>query len=336
VVRFPGVERHQVFLEPEGLDTTEMYVNGLSTSLPPAVQLEYLRTVPGLENVAMTRPGYAIEYDYYPPTQLDHTLKFRGLEGLYFAGQVNGTTGYEEAAGQGVIAGLNAAGSVLGMEPVVLRRDQAFIGVLVDDLVSRGVDEPYRLFTSRAEFRLLLRHDNALRRLYPLAKSLDLLDEREERAAEERLLIEDRALDLARETLIRPEHVNPELESLGDSPIAEPMRVAELVRRPRVRLARLLELAGTAIPHEEAAWGEVELKYGGYLTREMEAARRLTELEDFALPEELEYRSLLTLSYEAREKLDRLRPASLGQAGRIPGVSPSDLQNLVVEVLRRR
>ena len=336
VVRFPGVERHQVFLEPEGLDTTEMYVNGLSTSLPPAIQLEYLRTVPGLERVAMTRPGYAIEYDYFPPTQLDRTLRFREAQGLFFAGQVNGTTGYEEAAGQGVVAGLNAAGSALELEPVVFRRDQAFLGVLVDDLVSRGVDEPYRLFTSRAEFRLLLRHDNALRRLSPLATALGLLDEREERIAAGRLSAEERVLGLARETVIRPEQANGELEAMGQTAIPEPMRVADLARRPGLDLARLLGLAGVDVPPEESRWGEVELKYEGYLSRETEAARRLGEMDDFALPDQLDYRSLATISYEAREKLDRVRPASLGQAGRIPGVSPSDLQNLVVEVLRRR
>ena len=336
IVRFPTVERHQVFLEPEGLDTTEMYVNGLSTSLPPAVQLDYLRTVPGLEQVAMTRPGYAIEYDYYPPTQLDHTLRFRSVEGLYFAGQVNGTTGYEEAAGQGAVAGLNAAGSALDLDAVIFRRDEAFLGVLIDDLVSRGVDEPYRLFTSRAEFRLLLRHDNALRRLYPTAVKLELLDEREERVAEERMKLEDRAMAFARQSVIRPDQVNEELEARGESPIMEPVRIAELVRRPGLQLSRLLQLAGIEVPAEEALWGEVELKYGGYLSREMEAAHRLSQMEDFVLPEEMDYRSLATISYEAREKLDRLRPASLGQAGRIPGVSPSDLQNLVVEVLRRR
>jgi tRNA uridine 5-carboxymethylaminomethyl modification enzyme len=336
LVRFPAVERHQVFLEPEGLDTTEMYVNGLSTSLPPAVQLEYLRTVPGLEHVTMTRPGYAIEYDYFPPTQLDATLRYKDAEGLFFAGQVNGTTGYEEAAAQGAVAGLNAAGFVLGREPVVLARDQAFIGVLVDDLVSRGVDEPYRLFTSRAEFRLLLRHDNALRRLYPLATELGLLTDQERRTAEGRLGAEEQVLSLARRTVIRPDQVNQELEEQGHSPVVEPVRVAELARRPGLSVGRLLDLAGVEVSPEEANWAEVELKYAGYLSRELEAARRLGEMETFSLPEELDYHALETISYEAREKLNRIRPTSLGQAGRIPGVNPSDLQNLVVEVLRRR
>ena len=216
IVRFPHAARHQVFLEPEGLDTSEMYVNGLSTSLPPPVQLAYLRTVPGLERVEMTRPGYAIEYDFFPPTQLERTLGVRGIEGLFFGGQVNGTTGYEEAAGQGIVAGLNAAAFALEREPVQLGRDEAFIGVLVDDLVTRGVDEPYRLFTSRAEFRLLLRQDNALRRLFPLAERLGLLADEERGRAEERLSRENRVMDLAQTTTIAPDQANQVLASAGD------------------------------------------------------------------------------------------------------------------------
>jgi len=335
VVRFPEARRHQVFLEPEGLDTTEMYVNGLSTSLPPVVQLAYLRTVPGLEAVEMTRPGYAIEYDYLPPTQLTPHLELRGFEGLFLAGQVNGTTGYEEAAGQGVVAGLNAAGSALGLEPFQLQRDEAFIGVLVDDLVTRGVDEPYRLFTSRAEFRLLLRQDNALRRLYPQAVRLGLLTDAERRTAEERLEAEDRALGLARASVVRPEQVNSFLEDLGLVGIDTPVRVAELARRPGVPLAEALALAGHEVGGD-GAWADVELKYEGYVAREAEAARKLAEMDSFALPLDLAYPGLSTLSFESREKLNRIRPSTLGQAGRIPGISPADLQNLVVEVLRFR
>lgn len=336
IVRFPQAERHQVFLEPEGLETTEMYVNGLSTSLPVAVQLAYLRSVPGMEQVEMTRPGYAIEYDYFPPTQLDRTLRLKSLHGLYLAGQVNGTTGYEEAAGQGVVAGLNAAAHALGREPVVFGRDESFIGVLVDDLVSRGVDEPYRLFTSRAEYRLLLRQDNALRRLLPVAERCGLLSDGELDRARRRLEREDDLLASARGTTIRPDQANPVLEGLEISAIQESVRVVELVRRPRVGLAALFQAAGMEAPPEEAAWAETEIKYAGYLAREREAARQLAELEEMNLPDGLQYLEMETLSYESREKLHRVRPASLGQAGRIPGVSPADLQNLVVEVLKSR
>jgi tRNA uridine 5-carboxymethylaminomethyl modification enzyme len=347
-VRFPDAERHQVFLEPEGLDTDEIYVNGLSTSLPASVQEEFLRTVPGLERARMTRPGYAIEYDYFPPTQLTPGLEVRAVPGLFFAGQVNGTTGYEEAAGQGVVAGLNAAAEACGLEPVVLARDEALIGVLVDDLITRGVDEPYRLFTSRAEYRLLLRQDNALRRLYPLAERLGLLDEGERRAAVARLEAEDRVLVTARQAVISPERANPVLVGAGTSPTLEPARVAELARRPTVPLAELLNAAGAQptqppqppshpdFTREAIHWADVELKYGGYLVRERERAGRMARMEGLALPEGLDYPALRSLSWEAREKLAARRPATLGQAGRIPGVSPADLQALVMEVLRRR
>jgi tRNA uridine 5-carboxymethylaminomethyl modification enzyme len=333
VVKFPAAERHQVFLEPEGLGTDELYVNGLSTSLPPAVQEAFLRTVPGLERARMTRPGYAIEYDYFPPTQLTPEFEVRAIPGLYFAGQVNGTTGYEEAAGQGVLAGLNAAAGALGIESVRLGRDEAMIGVLADDLVTRGVDEPYRLFTSRAEYRLLLRQDNALRRLLPLAERLGLLADGARRAAHERLEREDRTLALARGSVIAPEQANPVLAAGRSSPIPEPARIAELARRPTVPLEALLVAAGL---EGECDWADVELKYGGYLVRERERAGRMARMEAFELPQGLDYPALLSLSWEAREKLTARRPATLGQAGRIPGVSPADLQALVMEVLKRR
>ena len=336
IVKFPEAVGHQVFLEPEGLDTSEMYVNGLSTSLPPGVQLAFLRTVPGLEDVRMTRPGYAIEYDYFPPTQLRSTLESRAVPGLFLAGQVNGTTGYEEAAGQGALAGLNAAASALGGEPVVLSRDTAFMGVLVDDLVHRGVDEPYRLFTSRAEFRLLLRQDNALRRLFPLAERLGLLSDDERRRADRRLAREEEVLDLAERTVAEPAASNPILCGAGSSPVDSRQRVADLARRPRVSTAALLEASGVGVEGEDAEWADIELKYSGYLARERAAAGRLSQMDGFALPDGLEYEGLTTLSFEARQKLAIARPGSLGQAGRIPGISPSDLQSLVMEVLRRR
>jgi tRNA uridine 5-carboxymethylaminomethyl modification enzyme len=336
-VRFPEAQRHQVFLEPEGLDTTELYVNGLSTSLPADVQLEMLRAVPGLEQAHMTRPGYAIEYDFFPPDQLLPWLETKAVEHLFFAGQVNGTTGYEEAAAQGAIAGINAVRRPRGAEPVVLGRDDAYIGVLVDDLVTRGVDEPYRLFTSRAEFRLLLRQDNALRRLGPLAERLGLLTDDERRIAERRLTEEDRVLGVARETALAPDAA---AAALREPPgrVRQPERIASLARRPGVELADLLAAAGHGgeFGDEAIVAAAVELKYEGYLAREREAAARLAELAAFALPADLPYLELASVATEARQKLDRVRPTSLAQAGRIPGVSPNDLHNVVLATLRLR
>ena len=330
IVKFPAAKRHQIFLEPEGLDTSELYVNGLSTSLPVAVQLEFLHAVPGLERAQMTRPGYAIEYDYYPPTQLTPWLEVKTVEHLFFAGQINGTTGYEEAAGQGVVAGINAVRRIRGAEPVVLGRDDAYIGVLVDDLVTRGVDEPYRLFTSRSEFRLLLRQDNALRRLLPLAERLGLLTDAELRAAERRLGDEEAALELARETTITP--------TQAPVPLAESTRVAVIAKRPGVSLGALFAAAGVggSMPAEAIMAAEIEIKYDGYLAREREAASRLAELAAFVLPADLPYLELRTLATEARQKLDHVRPSSLAQAARVPGVTPSDLHNLVFEATRWR
>jgi len=337
IVKFPDAKRHQVFLEPEGLDTQEVYVNGLSTSLPVPVQLEFLRAVPGLERAKMTRPGYAIEYDYYPPTQLTPWLETKAVEHLFFAGQINGTTGYEEAAGQGVVAGINAVRRIRGAEPVILGRDDAYIGVLVDDLVTRGVDEPYRLFTSRSEFRLLLRQDNALRRLAPLAERLELLSAAERRVAARRFEQEEELLRVARATTITPGAAAAALADTGTS-LGEPERVASVARRPGVSLRALLEAAGVPVTAEEAAVvsAGIELKYDGYLAREREAAARLAELASFALPADLPYVEFKSLATEARQKLDRIRPTSLAQAARIPGVSPSDLHNLVVETARWR
>jgi tRNA uridine 5-carboxymethylaminomethyl modification enzyme len=336
ILKFPDADRHQIFLEPEGLDTSEMYVNGLSTSLPPAVQLRFLRTLPGLSEVRMTRPGYAIEYDYLPPTQLLPTLESKQLRGLFLAGQVNGTTGYEEAAGQGTVAGINAAARALDQEPVVLGRDQAFIGVLVDDLISRGVDEPYRLFTSRSEYRLLLRQDNALRRLSPLAARLGMLTSEEMRTAEHRLEGEEEVHSLAESTAISPDEANQLLHCCGSSLIDEPMRIADLARRPEVPLADLLKSAGLDRSEDAIGWADVEFKYSGYIARERLAAEKLSRMQDFEIPEQLEFRALQALSIEAREKLTSVRPRTLGHASRIPGVSPSDLHGLILEVLRHR
>jgi tRNA uridine 5-carboxymethylaminomethyl modification enzyme len=335
VVKFPDAARHQVFLEPEGLDTTEMYVGGLSTSLPAAVQEQMLRLVPGMEQVVMTKAGYAIEYDYLPPTQLDLTLAVRGVAGLFTAGQINGTTGYEEAAGQGALAGLNAAAFALDMAPISLRRDEAYIGVLVDDLVTRGVDEPYRLFTSRAEFRLLMRQDNALRRLAQTALECGLWSDAEREVAERRLAREEEIVALAHATAISPAAAAPVLGAAGTPDIPEPMRINELVKRPGVELAPLLAAVGVPVTPEHAEWAGIELHYAGYLAKEREVAARQARDEGTPLPSDLEYADLTNLSWEAREKLSRLRPTTIGQASRVPGVSPADIQVLGFELFRR-
>ena len=336
VLKFPDAEHHQVFLEPEGLDTSEMYVNGLSTSLPPSVQLEFLRSVPGLEQVLMTRPGYAIEYDYFPPTQLHPTLESRHLPGLFFAGQVNGTTGYEEAAAQGAVAGINASARALDLDSIVFGRGEAFLGVLTDDLVTKGVDEPYRLFTSRSEYRLLLRQDNALRRLSLIAKRLGTLSQEELELTETRLREEEGVQAVAEATSISPLVANPILGGCGSPQIVESMLVADLARRPGVALTKLLAGVGIDCPGESADWADIEFKYSGYLARERSAVAKLTQMEGFAIPADLEYRDLATLAFEAREKLHVLRPETLGHASRIPGISPSDLHGLILEVTRRR
>jgi tRNA uridine 5-carboxymethylaminomethyl modification enzyme len=337
IVKFPDAERHQLFLEPEGHDTTELYVNGLSTSLPVDVQLEMLHSVPGLEHANMTRAGYAIEYDYYVPTQLDPTLAVRSARGLFFAGQINGTTGYEEAAGQGVVAGANAAAAALGLSRLEIGREQSFIGVLVDDLTTRGVDEPYRLFTSRSEFRLTVRQDNALGRLGPIARDAGLLTQREGEVLESRIASEKELLDRASSTSISPEQAAPILLDAGETPLAHAVRIAEVAKRPGVSLARLLGAAGVAVDDRNAALtAELELKYAGYFDRERAQADRLKRLREFEIPSELPYAELRSLSTEARQKLGALRPATLAAASSVPGVSASDLQNLVIEVERRR
>jgi tRNA uridine 5-carboxymethylaminomethyl modification enzyme len=338
IVKFPHAERHQIFLEPEGHDTSELYVNGLSTSLPAAVQLEILRSVPGLDQVRMTRAGYAIEYDYYPPTQLDATLAVRAVEGLYFAGQVNGTTGYEEAAGQGVVAGLNAALAVQERPPLVLGRETSYIGVLVDDLVSRGVDEPYRLFTSRSEFRLTVRQDNALARLAPIAQGLGVYDAREQSVVRERLGAELEARALADRTAVRPEQVAALLEAAASAPLTQPVRAVELTRRQGITLDSVFAAAGVGgeLSREAVLTADLEIKYEGYFARERQQADRMRQMGELTLDAELPYDAMQSLTLEARQKLVARQPATLAQASRIPGVSPSDLQNLVIEVERFR
>jgi tRNA uridine 5-carboxymethylaminomethyl modification enzyme len=338
IVKFPAAERHQIFLEPEGHDTAELYVNGMSTSLPATVQLEILRTIRGLEHVRMTRAGYAIEYDYYPPTQLDPTLQVKAVPGLFFAGQINGTTGYEEAAGQGSIAGMNAALRVLGREPVILGRETSYIGVLVDDLVTRGVDEPYRLFTSRSEFRLTVRQDNALRRLGPIAAAAGLLDAAEREVVDRRLSAEDAVLRAARATSITPELADPILEAAGSTPIPHAVRVAELARRNGVSLESLFGATGVlaTLDGDALVTAELELKYAGYFAREREQADRLRKLGDVRLDPATPYLEFQSLSVEARQKLAALAPATVAQAAGIPGVNPVDLQNLIIELEKRR
>ena len=338
IVKFPDAERHQLFLEPEGHDTSELYVNGLSTSLPAEVQLEILRTVPGLSDVRMNRAGYAIEYDYYPPTQLDASLQVKAVPGLYFAGQINGTTGYEEAAGQGAIAGINAARSAQEEPPIVLGRETSYIGVLIDDLVSRGVDEPYRLFTSRSEFRLTVRQDNALRRLGPIGMRLGLYSPDEKQTIEKRLEHEDSALRLAETSSIRPEQAAGILAAAESAPIPHPVRISDVAKRQDVSLASLFQAAGVGADLDEEALvtADLEIKYAGYFERERAQAERMRRMGDFALDPALDYAEMRSLSFEARQKLSAQRPQSLAQASRIPGVSPSDLQNLVIEIERRR
>jgi tRNA uridine 5-carboxymethylaminomethyl modification enzyme len=338
IVRFPDAERHQLFLEPEGHDTHELYVNGLSTSLPAPVQLAVLRSIPGLADVVMTRAGYAIEYDYYPPTQLDATLQVRVLDGLYFAGQINGTTGYEEAAGQGVVAGANAAARAIGTSPLLLGRESSYIGVLVDDLVTRGVDEPYRLFTSRSEFRLTIRQDNALRRLAPIGLAHGIYDDVEREIIASRFSAEDEARRLAESTSIRPDAAAPVLAAANSAPLAHSVRIAEVARRQDIALLDLFRAVGVGeqLSSEAVVSTELELKYEGYFERERIQADKLRRMGAFALDPALPYDEMHSLSFEARQKLAAVRPITLAQAASVPGVSPTDLQNLVIEIEKRR
>ncbi|MCX6269758.1 MAG: tRNA uridine-5-carboxymethylaminomethyl(34) synthesis enzyme MnmG [Bacteroidetes bacterium] len=338
--RFSTKERHQLFIEPEGWNTVEYYVNGFSSSLPDYIQFEALRQVEGFENVKIFRPGYAIEYDYFPPEQLDYSLETRVVENLFFAGQINGTTGYEEAAGQGIMAGINAHRKINSLPPLILKRSEAYNGVLIDDLVTKGIDEPYRMFTSRAEYRILLRQDNADLRLTPLSHLLGLASpERMERVAQKKGMI-DTLIQAAKKESLDPEQVNGLLEKLGTSPLSQRARLASLVLRPQVQISDLVLLhqGFREIIHqfpevirqqclEEA---EILLKYEGYISKEQDLADKLARFENIELHPDFDYHKLTSLSYESREKLSRFKPGTIGQASRIGGVSPADLSVLIV------
>lgn len=340
IVTFADKTEHQLFLEPEGEDTQEFYLNGFSSSLPLDIQVEALHTIPALADVQIYRPGYAIEYDFFDPTQLRHTLETKLVKGLFFAGQVNGTTGYEEAAGQGLVAGVNAANRVLGREPFTLARDEAYIGVLIDDLVTKGVDEPYRMFTSRAEYRILLRQDDADMRLTQLGYSVGLASEERYRLMLSKREQRDMLIEFASACTVRPADVNAYLEDIGSSPLRQGVKLRDLITRPALDIAALadvfppLRFKLDEIESErrdeiiEAA--EILIKYQGYIDRERLTADKLRRLEDVKLGDRLDYSSIKAISTEARQKLARIRPETVAQASRIPGISPADISILLL------
>jgi len=334
--RFAERERHQLFVEPEGWNTVEIYVNGFSTSLPEDVQYKALRLVPGFENVRIFRPGYAIEYDYFPPTQLKHTLETKLISNLFFAGQINGTTGYEEAACQGLMAGINAHQKVKELPPVILKRSEAYIGVLIDDLISKGTEEPYRMFTSRAEYRTLLRQDNADARLTPLSYKLGLASqERMDRVLQKSQQVQE-IKDFLKNNTVTPEQINPYLISLNSSPVAEKQKLEKILLRPDVELETLskalpfLEETLSSYTRESIEQASIQVKYDVYIEKEKELVLRMGQLEDLEIPETFDYKKIQALGNEAREKLNRVRPRTLGQASRISGINPSDVQILMV------
>lgn len=339
LMTFPDKEQHPLFLEPEGESTNEMYLNGFSSSMPMEVQLEALKKIPALRDVKIYRPGYAIEYDFFAPTQLEHTLESKVIEGLYFAGQVNGTTGYEEAAGQGMIAGVNAALKSSGGGEFILHRDEAYIGVLIDDLVTKGVDEPYRMFTSRAEYRILLRQDDADARLTEKAYNIGLAKkDRYDWWMQKKEYI-DRIIEFCKNAPVKPREVNAFLESIGTTPLREGCKIFDLIARPQINMANLSEISPQlkelldAAPNRkeeitEAA--EIKMKYKGYIEREKMIADKMHRLEDIKIRGRFKYSEMLQLSTEARQKLEKIDPETLAQASRIPGVSPSDINVMLV------
>jgi tRNA uridine 5-carboxymethylaminomethyl modification enzyme len=334
LVRFADKERHQLFIEPEGWNTVEIYLNGFSTSLPEDVQYRALREIPGLENVKMFRPGYAIEYDYFPPTQLKYSLETKIIENLFFAGQINGTTGYEEAAGQGIMAGINAHLKINDKEPFILKRDQAYIGVLIDDLITKGTEEPYRMFTSRAEYRILLRQDNADLRLTELSYKLGLADENRMRKTEEKINKTQHLIKYLEENSVEPETINQYLMAKGSSPLSQKNKWANLILRPQVKLEEIIKYLPEEIldkiNDEIVRQAEIEIKYRGYIEREKQIADKFNVLDEIKIWDNIDYSKIHSLSAEAREKLSKIRPKTLGQASRISGVSPSDISILMI------
>ncbi|WP_422082752.1 tRNA uridine-5-carboxymethylaminomethyl(34) synthesis enzyme MnmG [Ulvibacterium sp.] len=335
--RFAEKDRHQIFVEPEGWNTVEVYVNGFSTSLPEDIQYKALRSVKGFEAVKFFRPGYAIEYDYFPPTQLRHTLETKICENLYFAGQINGTTGYEEAASQGLMAGINAHLKLHEKEPFILRRDEAYIGVLIDDLITKGTEEPYRMFTSRAEYRTLLRQDNADLRLTPKGYAIGLAKENRLRRMEDKLNKSDAFISFFRDTSVRPEDINPILKSLDSALVKQSDKMFKVFSRPRVTMDHMLQLdavsdfvTGNNLDREVLEQTEIQVKYSGYIEKEKNNADKLNRLENVRIPDSFDYSKLKSLSFEAREKLEFIRPVTISQASRISGVSPSDISVLLV------
>tara|TARA_Y100000766_G_scaffold169877_1_gene145878 strand:+ start:496 stop:2352 length:1857 start_codon:yes stop_codon:yes gene_type:complete len=334
ITRFAEKERHQIFVEPEGWNTVEVYVNGFSTSLPEDVQLKALRSIKGFESVKMFRPGYAIEYDYFPPTQLNHTLETKPIKGLYFAGQINGTTGYEEAACQGLIAGINAHNKINNKETFVLSRSQAYIGVLIDDLINKGTEEPYRMFTSRAEHRILLRQDNADIRLTEIGYNLGLASKERLKNLEKKKKNIDEIRKYASITKLSPSQVNNSLNKIKSAPIKEKKSLEELLRRPNVYFNSLSDrrVVGMCKTKErvEIEQVEIDIKYESYIKKEIDTVRKMKRLEDSVIPEGFNYENIKSLSAEGKEKLSKIKPKSIGQASRISGVSPSDVSVLMV------